>query len=74
MLDSSILENAWVEPNTDGDGWGYKLKPGAPDDIKSAFIEFLESMAWERSQQGLTETPDTEWLYRQLSEFADNKQ
>jgi len=40
MLDGKILENEWVEPKADGDGWGYQLKPGAPPEIVKEFEEF----------------------------------
>jgi len=40
MVDAKILESEWVVPNEEGDGWGYKLKEGAPDDVVKEFEEF----------------------------------
>jgi len=45
MLDSKILESEWIEPNTEGDGWGYKLKEGAPPEIAKEFED------WEKEYE-----------------------
>ena len=48
MIESSILESEWVEPRTDGDGWGYQLKPGAPESVKREFEQFQYNLEHHR--------------------------
>jgi len=47
-----ILDSEWVQSPKNNDGWGFELKPGAPDDVKRAFAEFLEAQAEEDELQG----------------------
>jgi len=49
MLDAKILENEWVEPNTDGDGWGHRLKDGAPPEVVKEFEEFQKALDTHRN-------------------------
>jgi len=70
-----VLESEWVQSPKDENGqdtWGFELKPGAPEDVKKAFIEFLEAQAGEDELQGWSEEEHKDWLYPQLKKLKES--